>query len=170
MSPKSPFLRYVVFLWYPYNSLCECVISILFLNWQEFCCKDLMFLKQIKDMQEPIEVITFDKVKGILKYGEYCISCKYSQIFHSKKEIVTITIKDYPYSNQQYTLSDLKDIESKITLIRDSKSSTKNGHGTEDKPPENTQKARHDVSNSSDASLSKTLSPKEIDEFLDVRI
>ena len=129
-----------------------------------------MFLKQIKDMQAPIEVGTFDKVKTILLYGEYCISCKYCQIFHSKKEIVTVTIKDCPYSNQQYTLSDLKDIESKIILIRDSKSLTENGHGTEDKSPESTQKARHNVSISSDISLSKELSPEKIDGYLDVRI
>ena len=145
------------------------LISVVF--WQDFCRKDLIFLKQMKDMQAPIEVGTFDKVKTILLYGKYCISCKYHQIFHSDKEIVTITIKDCPYSSQpQYTLSDLKDLESKIILIRDSTSTAVNGQGTENKSPETSQKASHNVSISSDTSLSKKLSSKEVDEFLDVRI
>ena len=111
-------------------------------------------------MQAPIEVGTYDKVKTILLYGEYCICCKYHQIFHSGNEIVTLTIKGCPYSSQQYTLNDLKDLESKIILIRDSESSTENGQGT----------ATHNVSISSDTSLSEKLSPKEVDGFLDVRI
>ena len=139
-------------------------------SWQEFCSKDLIFLKQMKDMQAPIEVGTFDKVKTILLYGEYCFSCKYHQIFHCDKEIVTLTIKDCPYYNQQYTLSDLKDLESKIILIRESESSTESGHGAENKSLENTQKARHNISISSDTSLYEKLSPKEVDGFLDVRI
>ena len=124
----------------------------------------------MKDMQAPIEVGTFDKVKTILLYGEYCISCKYHQIFHSDKEIVKITIKDCPYSNQQYTLSDLKDLESKIILIRDSRASAVNGQGTESKPPETSHIASQKVSISSDTSLSEKLSSKEVDGFLDVRI
>ena len=121
-------------------------------------------------MQAPIEVGTYDKVKTILLYGEYCICCKYHQIFHSGNEIVTLTIKECPYSSQQYTLNDLKDLESKIILIRDSESSTENGQGTENKSFTNVQKATHNVSISSDTSLSEKLSPKEVDGFLDVRI
>ena len=68
-------------------------------------------------------------------------------------------IKDCSYSNRQYTLSNLKDLESKIILIRDSKSSTENGQSAESKSTENAQKARHNV-----------LSSKEVDGFLDVRI
>ena len=139
-------------------------------SWQEFCHKDLSFLKQIKNMQAPIEVNTFDQVKTILLYGEYCISCKYHQIFHSDKEVVNLMIKDCPYSNQHYTLSDLKDLESKIILIRDSQSSTANGEGTETFLSVNMQKTRHNVSISSDTSLFDKLSSKEIDGFLDVRI
>ena len=122
----------------------------------------------MKDMQALIEFGTFDKVKIILLYGEYCISCKYHQIFHFDKEIVTITIKDCPYPSQpQYTLSDLKDLESKIILIRDSRSSVVSSQGTEIKSPETSQIARHSVSISSGTS---SLSPKEVDGFLDVRI
>ena len=129
-----------------------------------------MFLKQIKDMQAPIEVGTYDKIKTILLYGEYCISCKYHQILHSDNEIVTLTTKSCPYSNHQYTLSDLKDLESKIILIRDSKSSAVNGQSAENKSLESTQKGRHNVSISSDTSLSEKLSSKEVDGFLDVSI
>lgn len=121
-------------------------------------------------MQAPIEVSTFDQVKTILLYGEYCISCKYHQIFHSDGEVVNLIIKDCPYLNQQYTLSDLKDLESKIILIRDSRSSTANGESAGIQLSVNMQKARHNVSISSDTSLFDKLSSEEIDGFLDVRI
>ena len=118
-------------------------------------------------MQAPIEVSTYDQVKAILIFGVYNISCKYHQIFYSSKEIVSLRIKGCSYSKQkqiQYTLDDLKDLESKIILIRDSRSSAVNGQSLE------TQLSGHNVSVSSDTSVFEKLSSKEVDEFLDVRM
>ena len=124
-------------------------------------------------MQAPIEVSTYDQVKAILIFGVYNISCKYHQIFYSSKEIVSLRIKDCSYSKQKqilYTLDDLKDLESKIILIRDSKSSAVNGQSLETKLSDDMEKAGHNVSVSSDTSLFEKLSSKEVDEFLDVRM
>ena len=134
---------------------------ISLLTWQEFCRTDLSFLKQIKDMQAPVEVSTYDQVEAILNFGEYHISCKYHQIFHSGKEIVTLRIKDCSYAKPEYTLSDLKDLESKIILIRDSRSSTANGSETQSS--KNMQKTGHNT-------LFEKLSTKKVEKFLDVRI
>ena len=109
-------------------------------------------------MQAPVEVSTYDEVKAILTFGEYHICCKYHQIFHSSKEIVNLTTKD-----RSYTLNDLKDLESKIILIRDSKPSTVNDRKNESQLSEDMQKAGHNI-------LFEKLSTKEVDEFLDVRI
>ena len=124
-------------------------------------------------MQAPIEVSTYDQVKAILIFGVYNISCKYHQIFYSSKEIVSLRIKGCSYSKQKqilYTLDDLKDLESKIILIRDSKSSAVNGQSLETKLSDDMEKAGHNVSVSSDTSLFEKLSSKEVDEFLDVRM
>ena len=145
----------------------EHVYLFLCFTWQEFCCKDLDFLKQIKDMQAPIEVSTYDQIKTILLFGVYHISCKYRC---PNKEIINLRIKGCSYSDQQYTLSDLKDLESKIILIRDSSKSTVNGQSTETQLSESIQKARHNLSVSSDTSLFEKLSSKEVDGFLDVRL
>ena len=122
-------------------------------------------------MQAPIEVSTIDQVKTILMFGEYHISCKYQQIFQSNREIVNLKIINCPNSKQRqtlYTLSDLKDLESKIILIRDSSPTAVNGQQTQ--LSEDKQKARHGSSISSDASLFESLSSKEVNGFLDVSI
>ena len=124
-------------------------------------------------MQAPIEVSTYDQVKAILIFGVYNISCKYHQIFCSSKEIVSLRIKNCSYSEQKqikYTLDDLKDLESKIILIRDSRSSTVNGRSLETQLSEDLEKPGYNVSVSSDASVFEKLSSKEVDEFLDVRM
>ena len=138
---------------------------------QKFCCEDLNFLKQIKDLQAPIEVSTYDQVKAMLISGVYHISCKYHQIFHSTEETVSLVIKECSESKQKltvYTLSDLKDLESKIILVRDSRSSAVDSQSSETQSPEDTQKAGHDVSVASDASLLEK--SKEIEGFLNVKL
>lgn len=116
-------------------------------------------------MQAPIEVSTYDQVKAILTFGVYNISCQYHQIFYSSKEIVSLRIKGC-----SYTLDDLKDLESKIILIRDSRSSAVNGQSLETQLSEDMEKTGHSVSVSSDTSVFEKLSSKEVDEFLDVRM
>ena len=135
-------------------------MHISFLIWQESCCTDLNFFKQIKDMQTPVEFNTYKQVKAILKFGEYHISCKYHQIFHSGEEIVTLRIKDCSCSKPFYTLNDLKNLESKIILIRDSRFSTVNSRGLETQSPEGMQKAEHNTLYEK--------SSTEVDEFLEV--
>jgi len=140
---------------------------------QKFCCEDLNFLKQIKDLQTPIEVSTYDQVKAMLISGVYHISCKYHQIFHSTDEIVSLTIRKCSESKQKqtlYTLSDLKDLESKIILIRESRSSAVDIQSSETQLSEDKQKAVHNVSISSDTSLLERLSSKEIEGFLNVKL
>ena len=74
---------------------------------------------QIKDLQTPIEVSTYDEVKAIMESGKYHIKSKYYQIFYSTEEIISLDCKSCYGRNQTYTISDLKDLESKLVLIRD---------------------------------------------------
>ena len=118
-------------------------------------------------MQAPIEVSTYDQVKTILSHGEYCIGCKYHEIFNSDEEIVSLVIKNHPYSNQKYSLSDLKDLESKIILVRESKPLTEKGQSKETNLSEDIQESTHNVSVSSDTPVQKLLSVT-INGFLEV--
>lgn len=120
----------------------------------------------------------------MLESGVYHISCKYDHTFHSTDEVVTLKIKDCPEPDPKpkctvYNLSDLKDLESKIILIRDSGSSTVDGQSSEAKSSDNVQKAKSsdnvqktkcNVSISKETSLVEKLSSKEIEGFLNVRI
>ena len=138
---------------------------------QEFCRKDLNYLKQIKDMQAPIEISTYEQLSTILSFGVYYFSCKYHQIFSSNKEVFSLKIEGCSDSKQKniiYTLNDLKDLESLIILIRDSKSSTENGHSLETQLSEDMHKAKLNLSASSDISLVEKLSSEEVEEFLNV--
>ena len=130
-------------------------------------------MKQLKDLQAPIEVSTYDQVKAMLKSGVYHISCKYEQIFHSTEEIVVLEIEQRGSKSKQkqtlYTLNDLKDLESKIILIRDSGSSTVDGQSLKTQLSDNVQEASHNVSISSDISLLDKLSSKQVEGFLNVR-
>ena len=110
-------------------------------------------------MQAPIETSTYDQVKSMLQSGVYHISCKYHQIFHCNEEIVCLKIADSSDSKQKhtvYTLSDLKDFESKIILVRDNSSSAANGQNLDTKVSEG-------------ISLLEKLSSKEVEGFLNVR-
>ena len=114
-------------------------------------------------MQAPIEISTYDQVKVILEFGVYNISCKYHQIFQFSREFVVLRIKGCSDSKQKqvvYTLDDLKDLESKIILIRDSKSSIGNDQNLKNELSDNKDKATYD----------EKLSSKKVDDFLDVRM
>ena len=114
-------------------------------------------MKQTKDLQAPIEVSTYDEIKQILESGEYIISCKYYQIFHSTEEVISLKFKSCTGKDKTYTISDLKDLESKIVLIRDHRSNDQDSN-TNSKDPQT------DSSSSID-----NLFSKQIEDFLSVR-
>ena len=67
----------------------------------------------------PVEIGTYDQVKAILENGEYQIGSKKQHIFQSVEEIVVLKIKKSTSAKQKYTMNDLKELESKVVLIRD---------------------------------------------------
>ena len=74
---------------------------------------------QIKDLQAPIEVSTYDEIKEIMETGKYRIKCKYYQIFYSTEEFISLECRSTYGGSQTYTTNDLKDLESRLVLIRD---------------------------------------------------
>ena len=108
----------------------------------------------------PVEIGTYDQVKAILEDGEYFIGSKKQCIFHRVEDIVTLRIKKSA-AKQRYNLNDLKELESKVVLIRDHSSSTT--------------KAQHSIAEgvvSADhhsSIVSDKLASKDIEKFLNVR-
>jgi len=108
----------------------------------------------------PVEIGTYDQVNAILEDGEYQIGSKKRCIFHCVEEIVTLRIKKSVSSKQRYTLNDLKELESKVVLIRDHSSSAV--------------KVKHDVTeevvttDQHPSIVNDKLASKDIEKFLNV--
>jgi len=105
----------------------------------------------------PVEIGTYDQVKAILEDGEYQIGSKGQNMFHCVEEIVTLKIKK---STNSKTLNDLKELESKVVLIRD--------HSSSDT------KAQHDLTEGiltadhHPSIVTDKLASKDIEKFLNV--
>ena len=127
-------------------------------------------MKQIKKLQAPIEVSTHDQVEIILELGVFYISSIGHQDLHSTDKIVNLKIKDSTKSEKDYTFSDLKDLEGKIILIRDSGIAEVNGQHLEIHSSEDIQNSAHEGSNShATYSLEKSKSVNT-EKFLSVRM
>ena len=111
----------------------------------------------------PIEIGTYGQIKAILEDGEYHIGSKKHMIFHGIDEMVSLKpTKDSKRLNQTYTLNDLKELESKIVLIRDHSSFSV---GKDDHTMEITEISNYISSSITDNSK---LSSKDIEKFLNV--
>ena len=105
--------------------VCTYTHTLFYLSFilQKNCCEQLNFLKLIKDLQAPIEVSTYDRIQDLLESGKYYIGSKSFRIFNSVEEIIKLRVNNSSSSKQKYTLNELQELESKIVLIRDHRSS-----------------------------------------------
>ena len=106
----------------------------------------------------PVEIGTYDQVKAILEDGEYYIGRrrqkeKVHYFFNCVEEIVTLRSKKSV--KQKYTLNELKELESKVVLIRDHSSSVKTIESS--------------MADSGIISGSDSVTSKDIEKFLNVR-
>ena len=75
-------------------------------------------------MQAPVEISTYDQIHDVLESGKYYIGSKGFRIFNSVEEIIKLRVSDSSSPKQKYTLNELQELESKIVLIRDHRSSS----------------------------------------------
>ena len=107
------------------NALYEIMyVDIIYIILQKIGCEQLNFLKLVKDLKAPIEVSTYNQIYDILQSGKYYIGSKHFRIFNSVEEIIKLRVKHSSSSKQKYTLNELQELESKIVLIRDHRSSS----------------------------------------------
>ena len=73
----------------------------------------------MKQSQGTIEETTFRQMDKILKYGCYVVGSQRPQMCHNIHDIVylMLTERDEPLTKKQYSLNELRDLESKLALI-----------------------------------------------------
>ena len=86
------------------------------------CNKELEWY--VKETRWLVQVSSFVKMKSILTYGHYRVGAKTTQTVHSIHDMIHLELEDtgkqLPQNN--FSLGDLRDLESKLVLITGSKS------------------------------------------------
>ena len=95
-----------------------------FPSMQKDCNQQLEWYKSVKDTQGSVEVTSFGKMRNILKYGHYRVGSNSTQTVQSIHDMIHLNLestgKQLPQTN--FSLDDLRDLESKLVLITGSKS------------------------------------------------
>ena len=88
-----------------------------------YCNQQLEWYKSVKETQGSVEVTTYGKMNNILMYGHYRVGFKSMQVVHSIHDMIHLKLentgKQLPKNN--FSLDDLRDLESKLVLITGSK-------------------------------------------------
>ena len=89
------------------------------------CKRDLDWYKEIKKIQGSVEVTSVNQVEDINHYGAYTICCEGKSLLQSIESAVSLKITRIKAAKKFYSFDDLRDLESKLVLIRGK--STKGG-------------------------------------------
>ena len=79
---------------------------------------------EIKNIQGPVEVTSMNQVVDINQHGAYTIHCNERKQLQSIENGVSLQIARVEAAKKNYSFNDLRDLESKLALIRGK--STKN--------------------------------------------
>ena len=73
---------------------------------------------EIKKIQGSVEVTSINQVEDINSYGAYTIHCDEQKSFQSNENPVSLKICRVKAAKKDYSFNDLRDLESKLALIR----------------------------------------------------
>ena len=74
--------------------------------------------KEIKKIQGSVEVTSINQVEDINSYGIYMIHCDEHKKLISIENAVSLKISRVKAAKKDYSFNDLRDLESKLALIR----------------------------------------------------
>ena len=100
-------------MWYDFN-----FSTIILFTFKEWCRQDLEWYKDIKKIQGSVEVTSIDQVEDINKHGVYTICCGGKKLLQSIESAVSLKIVRVNAAKKKYSFNDLRDLESKLVLIR----------------------------------------------------
>lgn len=73
---------------------------------------------EIKKIQGSVEVTSINQVEDINLYGAYTIHCDEQKHLQSVENAVSLKISRVKAAKKDYSFNDLRDLESKLALIR----------------------------------------------------
>ena len=85
---------------------------------QRQCKDDLDWYKEIKKIQGDVEVTSVNQVEDINRYGAYTISCEGKKMMQFIGDAINLKISRVKAAKKLYSFNDLRDLESKLVLIR----------------------------------------------------
>ena len=90
---------------------------------QDGCNKALEWYKSVKETQGSVEVTSFGQMNNILCYGCYTVGGERGKTVHSIHDIIHLKLeeRDKHLPKKNYSLDELRDLESKLVLITGSK-------------------------------------------------
>ena len=91
---------------------------MLFTSLKVQCRQDLDWYKEIKKIQGSVETTSVNQVEDINNYGAYTISCEGEKLLQSIESAVSLKITRINAAKKIYSFNDLRDLESKLVLIR----------------------------------------------------
>ena len=101
------------------------IIMLLLCIFKTQCRQDLDWYKEIKKIQGSVEVTSVNQVEDINQCGAYTICCDGRKMLQSIEGAVSLKIMRVKAARKVYSFDDLRDLESKLVLIRGT--STKGG-------------------------------------------
>lgn len=109
-------------------------LSCMLIIFQAICSRHLNFFNMVKTNQGSVEVTTYGQMENILKYGRYQVKISTDTSNVTAKTLhdlisVQLHLKEHEDTNalpkMSYSLSDLRDIESKLVLISGNRKESK---------------------------------------------
>ena len=82
------------------------------------CKEDLDLYVEIKKIQGSVEVTSINQVEDINMCGTYTIHCDDQKNLLSIESAVSLKISRIKAAKKEYSFNDLRDLESKLALIR----------------------------------------------------
>ena len=82
------------------------------------CKHDLGWYKEIKKTQGSVEITSVNQVEDINKHGAYSVCCEGKKLLQSIESAVSVKITQVKAIKKIYSFNDLRDLESKLVLIR----------------------------------------------------
>ena len=91
----------------------------VYMQFQEDCNSELEWYKSVKATQGRVEVTSFELMRNILQYGRFTIESR--QGCNDIHDAVRVDLDDKKLAKKNFTLDELRDLESKLVLITGSK-------------------------------------------------
>ena len=87
---------------------------------QRSCEQEIDWYQSVKETQGSVEKTSFGQMRNINQYGRYEIGSKGKGILFSRSEAIHLKLRQSrrkKIAKLQYTLNELRDLESKLVLI-----------------------------------------------------